>query len=158
MPNPFIDFEPPKSLIKDCIQALKVQAREILDDIALLHQYPWAIWLIDLKLSTHKQLIHKIKKYELYLKGGSLLYNNNQSKDLAKQKKISDLYVGKLKSARGRFYGRCPFHEDRSPSFVIYPNNTAHCFGCNWNGDSIDFIMSRDMITFQEAIKFLITC
>ncbi len=42
----------------------------------------------------------------------------------------------------GKMVGRCPFHADRSPSFYAYGDGHAHCFGCGWHGDVIDFLDS----------------
>jgi len=47
----------------------------------------------------------------------------------------------------------CPFHEDKTPSFTIYPKtNTFHCFGCGKNGDVIEFIQLKENTTKHEAI------
>jgi DNA primase len=47
----------------------------------------------------------------------------------------------------------CPFHEDKTPSFTIYPKtNTFHCFGCGISGDTIEFIQLKENITKHEAI------
>ena len=51
--------------------------------------------------------------------------------------------------------GLCPFHAEKSGSFTLYDNNTAHCFGCGWHGDPIQFVMDRDRLTFPEAIRRL---
>lgn len=50
----------------------------------------------------------------------------------------------------------CPFHIDKTPSLQLYKNNTWHCFSCNAGRDSIDFIMKRDDISFNEAIDYLL--
>ncbi len=57
----------------------------------------------------------------------------------------------------GRFLtGRCPFHEDRTPSFVVYPETrTFHCFGCRANGDVIAFLMRAEQLGFREALDAL---
>lgn len=55
----------------------------------------------------------------------------------------------------------CPFHSERTPSFHIYPpdSNTPywhfHCFGCGKSGDVISFVMERDKVDFQGAVKKL---
>lgn len=50
----------------------------------------------------------------------------------------------------------CPFHEDKDPSFVIYPEtNSWWCFGCNNGGDSIEFIKILYDISFIDALKYL---
>jgi DNA primase len=47
----------------------------------------------------------------------------------------------------------CPFHEDKSPSLVIYPQtNTWYCFGCSKTGDAIEFIEQYEKCTKHEAI------
>ena len=51
--------------------------------------------------------------------------------------------------------GKCPFHQEKTPSFVIYPDNSFHCFGCGANGDSIDFMKSLKGCSFGEAVAQL---
>ena len=61
-----------------------------------------------------------------------------------------------LVPAGSGFRGRCPFHEDRVPSFVVYPaTGTFHCFGCGAHGDVIDFVMRIEQRTFRETLDFL---
>jgi hypothetical protein len=52
----------------------------------------------------------------------------------------------------------CPFHKERTPSFIIYTNdNTAHCFGCGQHiKNAIDFLITRDHLEFKEAVRRLI--
>ncbi len=50
---------------------------------------------------------------------------------------------------------RCPFHAERHPSFVLYPDGSYHCFGCSANGqNSIDFLIALGS-SFSEAIEEL---
>lgn len=52
--------------------------------------------------------------------------------------------------------GLCPLHDERSPSFHIYPKeNRAWCYGCNQGGDSINLTMLMHGYNFREAVKFL---
>jgi DNA primase len=53
--------------------------------------------------------------------------------------------------------GLCPFHNERSPSFVVYPETgTWHCFGaCATGGDAIGFVMKKEGIPFSEALHRL---
>ena len=61
-----------------------------------------------------------------------------------------------LVPAGSGFRGRCPFHEDRVPSFVVYPaTGTFHCFGCGAHGDVIDFVMRSEQRSFREALDRL---
>jgi len=52
--------------------------------------------------------------------------------------------------------GRCPFHQDEHPSFVVYPETASfHCFGCRVSGDVIDFVRRADKLSFREALDRL---
>ena len=49
--------------------------------------------------------------------------------------------------------GRCPFHEDRTPSLSVYPETGSfHCFGCGASGDVIDFVRRAEGLGFREAV------
>jgi DNA primase len=67
---------------------------------------------------------------------------------------ISD-YV-ELKKAGQNYKGLCPFHSEKTPSFIVSPNKQIyHCFGCGEGGNIFSFIMRHDNITFPEAVKTL---
>jgi DNA primase len=56
----------------------------------------------------------------------------------------------------GNLTGLCPFHDEKSPSFNVTPaRGFYHCFGCGVGGDSINFVMEIDHLTFAEAIERL---
>ncbi|MEG0091899.1 MAG: DNA primase, partial [Oscillospiraceae bacterium] len=57
----------------------------------------------------------------------------------------------------GRIYkGLCPFHSERTPSFMVYPETQSYyCFGCGAGGDVITFIKDIEGLTYIEAIKQL---
>lgn len=77
----------------------------------------------------------------------------------AKEFPMTDLFDTKLfKGGKGRMVGRCPFHaggSEKTPSFYIMTDNKGHCFGCQWHGDSIDFVIQRDGVKFIQAVKKL---
>ena len=61
-----------------------------------------------------------------------------------------------LKKAGSTFKGLCPFHGEKTPSFVVTPARESwHCFGCGLGGDIFSFVMQRDGLTFPEALKVL---
>ena len=64
---------------------------------------------------------------------------------------ISD--VVDLKSSGTSHKGLCPFHQENTPSFVVYPGKgTWTCFGsCASSGDIFEFLMRKDGISFREA-------
>lgn len=61
-----------------------------------------------------------------------------------------------LKKKGQNLWACCPFHEEKSPSFSVSPNKGIYkCFGCGKAGDSIQFIMDLDGLSFPEAIRQL---
>jgi DNA primase len=56
----------------------------------------------------------------------------------------------------GSFKGLCPFHDERSPSFHVSPaKGLWYCFGCGEGGDTIDFVMRVDVLSFAESVERL---
>jgi DNA primase len=61
-----------------------------------------------------------------------------------------------LRKAGTIFKGLCPFHGEKTPSFVVTPaRDSWHCFGCGEGGDIFSFVMRREGLTFPEALKRL---
>ena len=61
-----------------------------------------------------------------------------------------------LKKAGTTYKGLCPFHGEKTPSFVVTPQRESwHCFGCGLGGDIFSFVMQRDGVTFPEALRTL---
>lgn len=61
-----------------------------------------------------------------------------------------------LKRSGKNFMGRCPFHEEKTPSFsVSQEKGVYHCFGCGKSGNVFNFVMEKQNVTFFEAVKLL---
>jgi DNA primase len=61
-----------------------------------------------------------------------------------------------LKRAGTIHKGLCPFHAEKTPSFIVTPEReTWHCFGCGEHGDIFTFVMRRDGLDFREALSRL---
>jgi len=61
-----------------------------------------------------------------------------------------------LKKAGANFKANCPFHGEKTPSFVVSPSKQIyHCFGCGVGGDSIKFVMELEKLSYPEAIEKL---
>src|SRR5215210_6499069 len=61
-----------------------------------------------------------------------------------------------LRRVGARYTGRCPFHEERTPSFSVDSSNKLfHCFGCGKGGDAISFVRELEQLDFAEAIAWL---
>jgi len=71
---------------------------------------------------------------------------------------IEDLAIQyvELRPSGRNLIGRCPFHSDRSPSFVVFQETRSfHCFGCRAGGDVVNFLMLAMHLTFSEALSSL---
>ncbi|MFA4998608.1 MAG: CHC2 zinc finger domain-containing protein [Candidatus Paceibacterota bacterium] len=69
---------------------------------------------------------------------------------------IADQNGIKLRKSGRSLVGLCPFHEDRRPSFCIYPDtNSFYCYGCQKGGDAIKFVELLYGYSFREAVEFL---
>ena len=61
-----------------------------------------------------------------------------------------------LRKAGANWKGLCPFHGEKTPSFMVNPaNGIFHCFGCGVGGDAFGFLMRQDKLTFPEAVRTL---
>src|SRR5438552_3679880 len=61
-----------------------------------------------------------------------------------------------LKKAGHTFKALCPFHSEKTPSFVVFPGTGRwHCFGCGEGGDVFTFLMKVENLTFVEALRRL---
>ena len=61
-----------------------------------------------------------------------------------------------LRRVGARYTGRCPFHEERTPSFSVNPQDKLfYCFGCGKGGDVITFVRETEQLDFAEAVEWL---
>ncbi|TGN38338.1 DNA primase [Marinobacter confluentis] len=61
-----------------------------------------------------------------------------------------------LKKAGGNYKARCPFHDEKTPSFNVRPDKGFyHCFGCGAHGDAISFVREFDGLGFTDAVEEL---
>ena len=60
-----------------------------------------------------------------------------------------------LKKAGVNYKGRCPFHDEKTPSFVVSPTKGIYkCFGCQKGGNSINFIQELQGVSYPEALRY----
>ena len=75
--------------------------------------------------------------------------NNNDIVDIVSQ------YVALKRSGRN-YFGLCPFHNEKSPSFAVSPDKQIfHCFGCGVGGNVIHFISKIEGLNFRESLELL---
>lgn len=67
---------------------------------------------------------------------------------------VSDFVT--LKKAGVNLKGLCPFHNEKTPSFVVSPSKEIYkCFGCGESGNAVNFLMKHEQLTYPEAVKYL---
>lgn len=156
--DPFIELDPPISMIKTVISKLKQQSYEYQKLISRQRSESWPTEVAE---AGAQKIISRIKSYQYRLTSRERTGSWNIVEQpgsigedqirRAKEVPIESLYNGTLR----RGVGRCPFHIERTGSFHI-KNNRWHCFGaCGVGGDSIDFVIKLNGLSFIEAVKYL---
>ena len=65
-------------------------------------------------------------------------------------------YLNLKKAGNGRFKALCPFHNEKTPSFIVSSDRqTFHCFGCQKGGNVFTFVMEREGVDFPDAVHML---
>ena len=83
---------------------------------------------------------------------------NTEVEDIKARLSVKDVIGGyvQLTKAGVSWKGLCPFHNEKSPSFVVNEEWASwHCFGCNKGGDIFSFVMEMDGLSFPEALALL---
>lgn len=86
------------------------------------------------------------------------IFNKKSLESLRQRVDLVDVlssYI-ELKRSGTSYKGLCPFHEEKTPSFIIQRGDTHyHCFGCGAHGDAIQFLMMHQKMSFAEAVESL---
>ena len=84
-----------------------------------------------------------------------MYYPDEIVEDVIRQNNIVDIispYV-QLKKSGANYFGLCPFHNEKSPSFSVSESKQMfYCFGCGEGGNSLTFLMKYENASFQEAL------
>lgn len=85
-------------------------------------------------------------------------YSDDLIEEIRMKNDIVDVISGyvKLQKKGSSYFGLCPFHNEKSPSFSVSPGKQMYyCFGCGAGGNVFTFVMEYENFTFMEALKFL---
>lgn len=75
--------------------------------------------------------------------------------DVARIEEVVSDYVT-LRRAGSNFKGLCPFHDEKTPSFMVSPaKGICKCFGCGKGGNAVNFIMELEQMSYVEALRYL---
>lgn len=130
-------------------------------DATIRHIHLRMAWLLAGKmkeLDFALDRFEELRKYH-YLNETRKQFTVNKDFDLtvaietAKRIPIETLYGSNLKRAGSLMVDKCPIHEEKTPSFYVYPNNSWHCYGCSEGGDSISLYMKIHDCEFIDAVK-----
>lgn len=108
------------------------------------------------KLKKVERQLAKNLRLKSRLEGVSVGTISDQDIENAKSFPLENIVNVPIKKSGKYFTCNCPIHQEKTPSFVIYPENTWYCFGCNQGGDAIDLVMVLEQLTFVEALKSLL--
>ena len=87
-----------------------------------------------------------------------MFYPEELVEEVRSRNDIVDVISGYVKLQRkgSSYFGLCPFHNEKSPSFSVSPGKQMYyCFGCGAGGNVLTFIMEYENYSFPEALKFL---
>lgn len=118
----------------------------------------------DNQIERIKKMESKIKKYideHQHIKQTGGINIGFSEAIIEKCREVSLLNLEPLNKEKSNSRGMnkfcCPFHGEKTPSFMVYKDNSYHCFGCRAHGaNAIDYLIQLKGISFTETIKFLI--
>ena len=87
-----------------------------------------------------------------------MFYSDDIVEEVRMRNDIVDVISGYVKLQRkgSSYFGLCPFHNEKSPSFSVDGNKQMfYCFGCGEGGNVFSFLMKYESMTFPEALKTL---
>lgn len=85
-----------------------------------------------------------------------MYYSDDMIEEVRTRNDIVDVISGYVKLQRkgSSYFGLCPFHNEKSPSFSVSPSKQMYyCFGCGAGGNVFTFLMEYENFTFPEAVK-----
>ena len=85
-------------------------------------------------------------------------YSEDLIEEIRMRNDIVDVISGYVKLQRkgSSYFGLCPFHNEKSPSFSVSPSKQMYyCFGCGAGGNVFTFLMEYENLTFVEALRML---
>ena len=156
--DPYEIFNPSKTLLRECIKELRAECYKYLKFESESDDHDFTRPFTQPRLDVLNRRIR-----ELQYRMGPVSRNPKEiTPDTiarAKESPIQDYLVGwKCRRSGQTLYGKCPIHNERSGSFVVYTaSNRWHCFGaCSIGGDVIDLVCKIQNLKFHEAIRWIL--
>ncbi len=102
--------------------------------------------------------IHNIIQIKKSKKENDYIRMNDTAEKIQNAISIVDLVSNytKLIPSGNKLYGLCPLHNEKTPSFYVYPDTQSYyCFGCHKGGNIFSFVMDRENVNYSEALRIL---
>jgi len=166
--NPLLIFPEGQDFVNEKIKDLLEEKEKLLKEFRekikeKLNKVEYLL-LIDLYERKLKRIEKEINRLTGYLFPNFSPETNLTPSDIVKAKETSIVETFKeffpeiqLKKSGKKLTCLCPFHQEKHPSFFLYPEtNSFHCFGCGISGDVIEFVKQVKKINFKQAVIFLL--
>lgn len=147
------------------------QAHQLLEEaygfMDLIFEEEMPKWLRELLLETEinprlkkvYSCMFQVKMWETkeFIEDTNMVYDTDAIRARHSIVDVIERYGVKLrKTGTGRWVGLCPWHNEKSSSFMVYEKGDAHCYGCGANcRDVIEFVMKMEKCDFRRACKIL---
>lgn len=142
---------------------LSSHARKIEKEEQLMVDRDYDGWWIDSykEMSGYEKITGKIRSNEITIKHLEGKYSDKVvvTDDMIESaKKVPFNKLLKLEAVGGKYRCKCPFHNEATASFYIFPDtNRGHCYGCGKNVDTIQFLVEKQGIKFNKAVLMLLS-
>lgn len=158
--------------IKECKLAIRKKEKEIQFQLAKLYALKtdsFSEWFgeeiikqfVMPELTALEKTFFRLRRFQNLFSPKKELRNSTHFEEkieIARRFPIEELARSKLelRQAGRNFISLCPLHNERTPSFYVYPEtNSFYCFGCNQGNDVINLAMALYGLTFKEAVEML---
>lgn len=150
-----------KILLNDLVKPYLEKTKTFKDDFSRWFWREGLKVLVGDRFEVINQNISRLSRLQTIIQskaGAERIANFEATLEIARGVPIYDIVSSwvKLRKSGKKYFGLCPFHNERSPSFFIYPeSNSFYCWGCLKGGDVIKFVMLKQGVDFKQAVKFL---
>ena len=147
---------------KELVKAIAEEHSNIMANPDEMFRYFWTSWLKLTKVQDLWVIDKNIDRLQRFIQPvvnepkQSNRITDNQIED-TRAIPIESLLNQEFRRSGSNLVGRCPFHDENTPSFYIYvQENRGWCFGCNKGGDAIDIVMLLHDLNFRDAVQYLV--
>jgi len=163
--NEFINEQDKEWRVEVRTKQIDIEIKEALKEIDFYSKQKEKLGFVFIKEKELRQANSKYKRlyFEQKRLNGEVNYKDD-SFDESMIEQCRDVDIAELneydmkKANHNRKFSLCPFHNEKTPSFWVFDDNSWKCFGCGANGqNAIDFVMKKKGLSFRDAVNHLRT-